>query len=184
MPAAAVSGMPIPPPASPQIEVQPSPSAMAGLGPRPQSWSEMTPWGFSPQQIAAAYGFDAVAFGGIAGDGAGQTIAIVNAYDDPALVDSSSPDFATSDLAEFDRQFGLPDPPSFLKVGESGSADDLPGPDPTGAGTSGNWEQEEAMDVEWAHAMAPAASIVLVECPSSGGPDLYTGARRPRPCRG
>src|SRR5262245_46673911 len=33
------------------------------------------------------------------------------------------------------------------------------------------------MDVEWAHALAPAASIVLVECRSSGGPDLYAGAK-------
>ena len=40
----------------------------------------------------------------------------------------------------------------------------------------GNWEEEEALDVEWAHAMAPGASIVLVECQSSGGPDLYAGA--------
>ena len=41
----------------------------------------------------------------------------------------------------------------------------------------GNWEEEEALDVEWAHAMAPARSIVLVECQSSGGPDLYAGAQ-------
>ena len=78
---------------APMIEAQPIPATTGagGLAPRPQAWSEYAPWGLSPQQIAAAYGFDAVAFGGIAGDGAGQTIAIVDAYDDPALVDSTSP---------------------------------------------------------------------------------------------
>ena len=117
-----------------------------------------TPWGLSPQQMAAAYGFNGITFGGIAGDGSGQTIAIVDAYDDPALVDSTAPDFATSDLAQFDRQYGLPDPPSFLKLDQSGDTAGLPGTDPAGAGMPGNWEEEESLDVEWAHAMAPGAS--------------------------
>jgi hypothetical protein len=131
----------------------------------------------SPRQVAAAYGFDGVAFNGVAGDGAGQAIAIVDAYDDPALVSSTDPAFASSDLAQFDRRYGLPDPPSFTKVDQRGDSGELPGLDPAGAGIPGNWEQEEALDVEWAHALAPAAAIVLVECQSSGGPDLYAGAR-------
>ena len=50
----------------------------------------------------------------------------------------------------------------------------LPGTDPAGPGsTSGNWEYEEAMDVEWAHALAPAANIVLVEANSNSFGDLY-----------
>jgi hypothetical protein len=175
---ATVAGPPVLPDVRPTIEVQAAPSASAtAIGARPQAWSQTTPWGFGPQQIAAAYGFNAVAFGGIAGDGAGQTIAIVDAYDDPALVDSSDPGFASSDLAQFDRQYGLPDPPSFVKLNESGGTGGLPGVDPAGAGMPGNWEEEEALDVEWAHAMAPGASIVLVECQSSGGPDLYAGAQ-------
>src|SRR5262249_30310943 len=127
--------------------------------------------------VAAAYGFNAVAFGGIAGDGAGQTIAIVDAYDNPALVESSDPRFGTGDLAQFDRQYGLPDPPSFVKLDQWGGTGAFPGVDPAGAGMPGNWEEEEALDVEWAHAMAPGASIVLVECQPSGGSDLYAGAR-------
>ncbi len=52
----------------------------------------------------------------------------------------------------------------------------MPGTDPAGPGSaSGNWEYEEAMDVEWAHALAPAANIVLVEANSNGFGDLYQG---------
>ena len=67
-----------------------------------------SPVGYTPQQIRAAYGFDKIAFGSISGDGAGQTIAIVDAYDDPGLVDSSAASFSTSDLGQFDREFNLP----------------------------------------------------------------------------
>src|SRR5262249_55769359 len=55
-----------------------------------------------------------------------------------------------------------------------GGTTGLPGTDPAGPGSSsGNWEYEEAMDVEWAHALAPAADIVLVEANSSSFSDLY-----------
>jgi hypothetical protein len=160
-----------------EAELAPSPPTARGGSQRPQSWGQSTPWGLNPQQVAAAYGFDAIAFGTMAGDGAGQTIAIVDAYDDPALVDSTSPDFGASDLAQFDRRYGLPDPPSFRKLDQTGGTAGLPGVDPAGAGAPGNWEQEEALDVEWAHALAPGAAIVLVECRSSGGPDLYAGVK-------
>jgi len=73
------------------------------------------PTGLSPADIRAAYGYAADLTAG-----AGKTIAIVDAYDDPALVDSTSPDFGTSDLARFDRQYGLPDPPSFRKLDQWG----------------------------------------------------------------
>src|SRR6202044_248834 len=68
--------------------------------------------------------------------------------------------------AEFDKAFGLPDPPSFIKESDTGSTTTLPAPDP-----SGSWEVEESLDVEWAHAIAPAANIVLIECADS----LYNG---------
>ena len=110
--------------------------------------------GFTPQQIRTAYGIDQIAFGSIKGDGTGQTIAIVDAYDDPDLVDSTSPNFTTSDLALFDQQFGLPNPPSFVKLGQDGTTN-LPAADPTG-----EWEVEEALDVEWAHAIAPAPASI------------------------
>ncbi len=135
-----------------------------------------SPQGFTPQQIRAAYGFDRITFGSVSGDGAGQTIAIIDSYDDPGLVDSSAATFRTSDLAQFDRQFNLPDPPSFTKLNEAGDTAPLPATDPAGPGSSsGNWEFEEAMDVEWAHALAPAAAIVLVEADSNSTGDLYSG---------
>src|SRR5262249_52962977 len=89
--------------------------------------------------------------GTVAGDGTGQTIAIVDAYDNP--------DIAT-DLHVFDQQFGLPDPPEFTKVA-------LNSPQP-----NADWAGEIALDVEWAHAIAPGAKILLVEARSWNLNDL------------
>src|SRR5689334_472268 len=74
-----------------------------------------TPVGFTPAQIRTAYGFNSIAFlgGNTANAGAGQTIAIVDVYDDPNIA---------GDLHAFDQAFGLADPPSFKKVNENGSA--------------------------------------------------------------
>src|SRR5262249_20269392 len=139
------------------------------------SFGSASPIGFTPEQIRAAYGIGSITFGAIAGDGSGQTIAIVDAYDNPHLVNSTAADFSSSDLAQFDRQFNLPDPPSFTKLNQYGSPTGLPGTDPAGAGSpSGNWETEEALDVEWAHAIAPKASLILVECNSNSESDLYS----------
>jgi subtilase family serine protease len=102
-------------------------------------------------------------------DGTGQTITIVDAFDDPKLVNSTASNFSTSDLHVFDQKFGLPDPPSFVKVGQTGGAP------PTSTDSTGGWESEEALDVEWAHAMAPKANIVLVETNSASDSDLYAG---------
>ena len=127
------------------------------------------PVGYTPAQLIAAYGLGNITFGSIKGDGAGQTIAIVDAYDDPAFVDSTingqpNPAFSKSDLAMFDSTFGLPDPPSFTKYNQLGQTTNLPGTDPAGAGNlNGTWEMEESLDVEWAHSIAPGASIDLVE---------------------
>ena len=136
------------------------------------------PSGLTPNQVRGAYGLgtyasgvltNCVTFGAqgtIQGDGSGQTIAIVDAYDDPGLVSSSDPNFSTSDLAEFDAQFGLPDPPSFKKLNQTGGTKL-----PTGSGTG--WVMEESLDVEWAHAMAPMANIILYEAADTGD-GLYT----------
>ena len=62
---------------------------------------------FTPQQIDQAYGINSITFGSVAGDGTGQTIAIVDAYDDPDLLNSTNANFATSDLGQFDAQFHL-----------------------------------------------------------------------------
>jgi len=109
---------------------------------------------FTPAQIRHAYGFDQVA-----NQGTGQVIGIVDAYDDPN---------AEADLAVFDAKFGLPACTSangcFRKV-YSG----------TKPATNANWALEIALDVEWAHAIAPKATIVLVETPTNSLTNLLAG---------
>ena len=77
------------------------------------------PVGLTPAQVRGAYGFDTLAFGSVVGDGTGQTIAIVDAYDNPRFVSSTSSSFLSSDLHLFDAAFGLPDP-VFTKVNQTG----------------------------------------------------------------
>jgi len=118
--------------------------------------------GITPAEMRTAYGVNNITFGSAAGNGAGQTIAIVDAYDDPT---------AASDLATFDQYFGLANPPSFVKVNQNGSTSNLPAV----SGSSG-WSLEESLDIEWAHVMAPAANIVLVEANSDYTSDLMNTA--------
>ena len=117
------------------------------------------PTGYTPQQLQTAYGLNQISFSGIKGDGSGQTIALVDPYDNPSFLNSSDPNFNTSALHVFDQQFGLPDPPSFTKVNQTGQASPLA----PAAALFSNWGGEIALDIEWAHAMAPGASIILVE---------------------
>jgi subtilase family serine protease len=114
--------------------------------------------GYTPAQIRAAYGFNSLSFGSTAANGAGQTIAIIDAYNDPNI---------QSDLATFDAAFGIAAPPSFKVVNQSGGST-LPKAD-----TTGGWEGEIALDVEWAHAIAPGANIILVEANSASDADLF-----------
>jgi hypothetical protein len=113
----------------------------------------------TPTQIRQAYDFAGLTFNGVAGDGAGQTIAIVEAYDDANIQD---------DLNTFDAQFGLP-ATTVTRVNQTGGTA-YPGTD-----SSGGWEMEASLDVEWAHAIAPGASILLVEANSPNGMDLMAG---------
>jgi subtilase family serine protease len=89
--------------------------------------------------------------------GGSRAIALVDAYDDPS---------AASDLAVFSSQFGLP-AANFTVVYASGSRP---------AQNSG-WRVEEALDVEWAHAMAPNAKIYLVEASSNSMAALMTAVQ-------
>ena len=125
--------------------------------------------GYTPQQIQGAYGSNLITFGSIQGDGAGQTIAVIDPGDDPDFVSTSDPNFDASTLHVFDQQFGLPDPPSFQKYNEDGNTSPLPAP----AGAS----LEIALDIEWSHAIAPAANIILVEGNTSQPTDMFTAAR-------
>ena len=129
------------------------------------------PAGYIPIQIQTAYGLSsgggritaASPSRGIKGDGAGQTIGIFEEGYNPAFVDTSDPGYSTSALAVFDKTFGLPDPPSLdlrrphrhAAVGSNNSSNN---PDFANYGAG----VEIALDIEWAHAMAPAASIVVL----------------------
>ncbi len=108
----------------------------------------------TPAQVRQAYGMYAIEFSAsgqtIQGTGAWQTIAIVGAYHNP---------FVTKELYTFDGTYGLSNP-ALSQV------------DLAGAQTNLGWAQEEAMDVEWSHVMAPGASIIVVEAASDNTSDL------------
>jgi hypothetical protein len=119
------------------------------------------PTGYSPAQLRHAYGFDKITFnnGAVAGDGSGTTIAIVDAYNDPNIA---------NDLHQFDVAFGLADP-VFNKYDQNGGTS-YPAAD-------SGWITEIALDVEWAHAIAPKATIDLFEANSASFSDLLTAVQ-------
>ncbi len=117
------------------------------------------PVGYTPAQITSAYGFNSINFGSVTGNGAGQTIAIVDAYDDPNIA---------SDLATFDSQFKLP-AASFTKIEQT-----VGGRAPA---ENAGWAAEISLDVEWAHAIAPAANIELIEANNSSLSDLLASVQ-------
>ena len=104
-----------------------------------------SPTGLSPATIKSVYNFPTSSTAG-----AGKTIAIVDAYDDPN---------AESDLAVFSSQYGLPACTiangCFKKVSHTGGTN-YPR-------TDSGWALEISLDVQWAHAIAPGAHILLVE---------------------
>jgi subtilase family serine protease len=114
------------------------------------------PSGLSPAQIRHFYGLDRLSS---SEQGGGQIIAIVDAYDNPD---------AESNLKVFDSTFGLPPCTTsngcFSKV-YSGTSARLIRAD-------SGWALESSLDIEWAHAIAPQAKIVLVEAVSNSFADL------------
>lgn len=111
----------------------------------PMATSSPTPIGLTPTNIQTAYGFSASPTAG-----AGQTIAIVDAYDAPTV---------ESDLATFSDQYALPACTTangcFTKVNQTGGS--------VYPQQNGIWAFETDLDVQWAHAVAPGAKILLVE---------------------
>jgi subtilase family serine protease len=105
---------------------------------------------YSPQEIRTAYGMNGLINSGIVG--AGQTIVIIDSYGSPTIA---------ADLAAFDQGFGIPDPPSFTILSPLGT---VPW-NPTAYPDQPGWAGEVTLDVEWAHAMAPGAAIVLMTSP-------------------
>jgi len=138
-----------------------------------------TPFPYTPAEIRAAYGLPPLSNLPASWSGANETIAIVVDNDDPTLF---------TDVNTFDSTFGIthfgnPGGPNLaiytvlnevgveavlndvpldqhgIPVSQSGNPPvTLPPPDSTGV-----WAEEEALDVEWAHAIAPDANIDVVE---------------------
>src|SRR6266568_773447 len=103
---------------------------------------------YSPLQYRNAYDLNPMYAKGITG--AGRTIVIVDSFGSPTI---------QHDLEAFDAQWGLPD--TIVQIVQAGT---IPPFDPTD-GTRVGWAQETTLDVEYAHAIAPGAHIVLVETP-------------------
>jgi hypothetical protein len=116
-----------------------------------------------PAQMQAAYGVNLISFNGTAGTGAGQTVAIVDAYNDPNII---------TDANSFSSQWGLPqfngtNQPTLKVLNQTGGTTL-----PTNA-TKGTWDLEEALDVEWVHSIAPNANIILFEASSNSDANLF-----------
>jgi len=110
--------------------------------------------GLTPADITSVYG--------LTGTGSGQTVAIVDAYNDPKI---------DADLQTFDAQYGLAAcsiASGCLKVVNETGGTTLPANDTTG------WSGEESLDVEAVHAVCSACKIVLVEASSASDGDLGT----------
>lgn len=166
--------------ATPQAVTTSDAQTSASLDPQRQSGgggssiTNKTVVGYTPSQIQTAYGFsnngtynNNISFVNssgqtVKGDGTGQTIAIVDAYNDPNIM---------SDANTFSSHFGLPQfnsagGPKLTVVNQNGGTR-LPM-------TSSSWSGEISLDVEWAHAIAPGANIVLVEANSNSLSNLLT----------
>jgi subtilase family serine protease len=107
--------------------------------------------GLVPAQLEQAYNLGPLWRRGI--NGAHQTIVIVDSFGSPTMA---------SDLAAFDQAFGLQPPASLRIIQPTGKVAPY-----QATSTRIGWASETTLDVEWAHAMAPAAGILLVETPTA-----------------
>jgi subtilase family serine protease len=105
---------------------------------------------YQPAQYQQAYDLNRLYQLGYTGRG--RTIVIMDPFGSPTI---------QQDLATFDRAFGLPDPPSLEVIAPAGKP---PAFDP-GSADMVRWAQETTLDVEYAHAIAPGARILLVVTP-------------------
>ncbi|MBJ7002026.1 S53 family peptidase [Streptomyces griseofuscus] len=117
-----------------------------------------TPSGYGPSDLQSAYGLTSAA----ASKGAGETIAIVDAYNDPN---------AEADLAKYRSYYGLPACTKasgcFKQVSQTGSTTSLPSSD-------AGWSEEISLDLDMASAICPNCNILLVEAKSATMANLGT----------
>jgi kumamolisin len=118
-----------------------------------------SPSGETPSSIRSVY-----ALSSNVGSGGSQTIAIVDAFHYPT---------AANDLSVFSTQFGLPVMPDCSTTNNVGPCFSRVFASGTQPRNNCGWAQEAALDIEWAHAMAPQARIVLVEAASNSFTNLF-----------
>ena len=116
---------------------------------------------YSPQDIRRYYNLPST--------GGAYAIAIVDAFNDPS---------ALADFNKFSSQYGLPRETSTNRLAATNKVFQVVYAG--GSKPSGNtgWSQEESLDIEWAHAMAPGAKIYLVEARSNSYTDLYAAIKK------
>lgn len=124
-------------------------------------FSSRTPTGLPPGAVAQVYRLSGLSSGSTAGSG--QTIAIVDAYHDSN---------ALSDLNTWNSQYGYPTLSTCSSLTQTGPCFEQADPEGTPPPNSG-WALEESLDIEWAHAEAPQAKIVLVEAASNSDSNLF-----------
>ncbi len=114
-----------------------------------------SPCAYAPQDIAKLYGLNTAYSQGFTG--AGQTIAIVDPYGSPTLPE---------DLATFNTLY---------KLSPATSANFATVQTTPFTATDSGWAEEATLDVEWSHAVAPGARILLVTVPTASDDDLQAG---------
>jgi subtilase family serine protease len=115
---------------------------------------------YDPYQMRHAYQVDSLISAGF--DGSGHTIVIVDAFQNPNLV---------SQVATYDAFYGLP-AINLTQIAPDGLTPFVPG-DPNMTG----WAEEISLDVEWAHAIAPGANIVLVLAKTNMDTDILSAVK-------
>ncbi len=127
---------------------------------------------YTPADIRGAYELAGLTFvapdrSEVAADGAGQTIAVVTAFGSPT---------AAADLAEFSARFGLP--AAKLRILDAdGNPQSAPPQPPPGMAA---WATETAADLQWAHAIAPGADLLLVTAHGTSDADLLQATQTAR----
>ena len=113
-------------------------------------------YGYGPSQLQSAYNLTAAS----AADGSGETVALVDAYNDPT---------AASDLATYRSDAGLP-AANFEQLNQNGATSPLPATAPT----DDDWTLEESLDLDMVSSACPLCKIILVEATNDSGTGLYT----------
>jgi hypothetical protein len=137
------------------IKVTGNVSAVQALTRPDLATAATAPAGYGPASLLSAYNLPS-------GGGGGQTVAVIDAYNDPN---------AASDLASYRSQYGLPACTTasgcLRQVSQTGSTTSLPAAD-------SGWAEEESLDLDMVSAIAPDAHIILVEASSASAANLGT----------